>query len=147
MSSWTPPSNPSPAYQTLLGFAGAMKARDHTALLASFDDSAIIEILPKSLGRPPMDKPTYAEYIKGNWGKFKSFDLTIETVIEAGSIFTVHAASKGEAVSGAAWANEYIIIFQLTTPEAGGVPKIVSQKEFVDSAAMMKFIVEDAAKA
>ncbi|KAJ7145773.1 hypothetical protein C8R44DRAFT_863629 [Mycena epipterygia] len=66
-----------------------------------------------------------AELIKATWANFKNFELTIYEVIESGSTFIGHVAFKGESVSGTPWANEYILIVQLTTPTAG-LPKIVS---------------------
>lgn len=74
-----------------------------------------------------------------------SSQLTIYEVLEAGSAFTVHASTKGESVSGTPWANEYIFILHFGAPKADGLPKIISFKEFVDSAAVVKFFTDDAA--
>jgi ketosteroid isomerase-like protein len=71
--------------------------------------------------------------------------LTIYEVLEAGSAFTVHASTKGESVSGTPWANEYIFILHFGASKADGLPKIISFKEFVDSAAVVKFFTDDAA--
>ncbi|KAJ7145774.1 hypothetical protein C8R44DRAFT_689847 [Mycena epipterygia] len=142
---YTPPSNPSPTHQTFLAFVEAVQAKDHVALMTTFDDSAEIEVLPKSLARPKRDKAGYGEVIKMVWANFKDLEMTIYEVIEAGSAFTVHAASKGESISGTPWNNEYIFVIHFNTGTAGGLPKIVSLKEFVDSASMGKFFVADAA--
>ncbi|KAJ7437433.1 hypothetical protein B0H11DRAFT_2107144 [Mycena galericulata] len=147
MTSYTPPSNPSPTHQAFLAFVDAIQAKDHAAIMACYDDSAEVSILPGSLGQPKVDKPTYSESFGKGLANFKHLKLTLYEVIEAGSVFTVHAASKGESVSGTPWANEYIFILHFTAPKAGGLPKIVSLKEFVDSAAVAKFFSEDAAAA
>jgi ketosteroid isomerase-like protein len=68
-------------------------------------------------------------------------------VIEAGSALTVHGSTKGKSVSGTPFANEYIFIvhFAAAPLTTGSLPKIKSLKEFVDSAAVMRFFAEDRA--
>ncbi|KAJ7114921.1 hypothetical protein C8R44DRAFT_795056 [Mycena epipterygia] len=123
--SYTPLSNPNPTHQTFLVFVEALQAKDHVALMAAFDDSAEIEVLPKSLAWPKRDKASYGELIKAVWANFKHLETTIYEVIEGGSTFTAHGASKGQSISGTPWANEYIFVIHFNTPgTAGGLPKI-----------------------
>ncbi|KAJ6489649.1 hypothetical protein C8R47DRAFT_1320203 [Mycena vitilis] len=150
MPTYTRPTNPSPTHQALLAWVDAVQSNDPAAMLACYDDSAevSIQVLPASMGLPKMNKAAYADPLRKNLANYKKYiKMTLYEVIEAGSAITVHAASEGESVSGTPWKNEYILIFHFTQPSDGNLPKIVSFKEFMDSAAVQKFFAEDAAKA
>ncbi|KAJ7665034.1 hypothetical protein DFH06DRAFT_1186432 [Mycena polygramma] len=149
MSTYTPPANPSPTHQAFLAWVDAVQSNDHATILACYDDSAnvSVQVLPASIGLPKMDKAAYSDLFRKSLANFKYIKMTLYEIIEAGSAFTVHAASEGESVSGTPWKNEYIFIIHFTPPSDGCLPKIVSFKEFVDSAAVQKFYAEDAAKA
>ncbi|KAJ6454281.1 hypothetical protein DFH09DRAFT_881785, partial [Mycena vulgaris] len=147
---YTSPVNPSPTYQAFLKFVDALKANDHAGIMACYTDSpdVSVQLLLASMGQPKMDRATYSDFSAKGLANFKSLkwapaQITLHEVIEAGSTFTVHASSVGESVSGTPWADEYILIIHFTEPIEGGLPKIASVKDFVDSAAVMKFFVDD----
>ncbi|KAF8164245.1 hypothetical protein K438DRAFT_1858072, partial [Mycena galopus ATCC 62051] len=130
------PENASPARQTLQIWMDAMQRRDVTSL---------IQLLPTTLGRPKMNKAVYSEAFRAGVAQLKP--VQFDEVIDAGTVFTLRAASNGQSVSGTPWAFEYIFIVRLTEPKDSGAPKIVSMMEFVDSAEVQKFFVaEQAAK-
>lgn len=151
--SFVPPSTPSPYLRAFFAYVDALHAWDFDRLMQCFDESLEHRILPKSLGRPVLNKRQYGEYFKGTMPLFVKFRLTIHEVIEAGHRMTVHASSKGESIAGAPYANEYTMIIHFTpapislTPgEDPPLPKMMLVKEYVDSAASQKFFIEERAK-
>ncbi|KAJ6534279.1 hypothetical protein B0H19DRAFT_1185675 [Mycena capillaripes] len=117
--------------------------------LACCDDFSefSVQLLPTTLGRPKMNKAMYSESFRAGVAQLKPVTVQFDEVIDAGTVFTLRAASNGQSVSGTPWAFEYIFIVGLTEPKDGGAPKIVSMMEFVDSAEVQKFFVaEQAAK-
>ncbi|KAJ6489671.1 hypothetical protein C8R47DRAFT_1071510 [Mycena vitilis] len=147
MSTYTPPANPSQTQQAFL--VDAIQTNHHATIMACYADSAdvSVQVLPATMGVPKMDRAAYSDLFRKGLANFKRFKMTLYEVIEAGSAFTVHAASEGESVAGTPWRNEYMFIIHFTPPSDGNLPKIISLKEFVDSAAVQKFYAEDAAKA
>ncbi|KAF7345519.1 hypothetical protein MVEN_01570500 [Mycena venus] len=145
--SYTHPANPTPTQQALRMWMEAMEKRDVEAVIASFDDSFSIQILPTTLGQPKMDKATYSAAFRQAIQHFKSLTVTFGDVFEAGTVYTLRVAAKGESALGTPWTNEYIFILAFTSPKDGSLPKIASQLEFVDSAAFQNFYAaEQAAK-
>ncbi|KAF5385845.1 hypothetical protein D9615_002328 [Tricholomella constricta] len=143
------PKSPSPQVQTLLAYCDALNEWDLDQVAAVFDDSLEHHILPKSLGRPVLNKKQYLTYFAGVMPLFKSFHLTLHEVIEAGNVITVHGSSAGDSATGAPYKNEYMLIIHFAAPKEGGdgLPKISRVKEFVDSSAVTKFFTEERAKA
>ncbi|KAF8959946.1 hypothetical protein BDZ97DRAFT_1598129, partial [Flammula alnicola] len=148
---YTVPASPSPNLRTFLAYVAAMEAWEFSDVMACFDEALEHRILPKSLGRPVLNKRQYGEYLKGVMPLFKIFKVTIHEVIEADNKMTVHFSAGGESVTGAPYGNEYIIILHFVpSPESEGphaLPKIRFVKEFVDSAFSSKFFTEERAKA
>ncbi|TFK45090.1 hypothetical protein BDQ12DRAFT_674104 [Crucibulum laeve] len=152
---FTVPPNPSPNMRTFLAYLKALNTWDYDACMAVFDNSLEHRILPKSLGRPVLNKKQYGEYFKGLMPTFSGIEFSIHEVIETPDKMTVHASSKGSSTLGTPYNNEYILILHFTSPptvtpssEASGewTPKIKLVKEFVDSAVSIKFFTEDRAK-
>ncbi|KAF8186136.1 hypothetical protein K438DRAFT_1936843 [Mycena galopus ATCC 62051] len=139
------PENASPARQTLQIWMDAMQRRDVDTCLACCDDSDefSVQLLPMTLGRPKMNKAMYSEAFRTGVAQLKPVTVHFDEVIDAGTVFTLRAASNGQSVSGTPWAFEYIFIVRLTEPKDGGAPKIVSMMEFVDSAEVQKFFVAE----
>ncbi|TFK33563.1 hypothetical protein BDQ12DRAFT_637405 [Crucibulum laeve] len=152
---FTPPLNPSPNMRTFLAYLKALNTWDYDECMAVFDDSLEHWILPKSLGRPVLNKKQYGEYFKVLMPTFSGIEFSIQDIIETADKMTVHASSKGTSTLGTPYNNEYILILHFTSPliatpssEASGewTPKIKLLKEFVDSAVSIKFFTEDRAK-
>ncbi|KAG5636669.1 hypothetical protein H0H81_007231 [Sphagnurus paluster] len=145
-SSYTPSDSPSPNIKTTLALINAYNEWDASKLSAVLDDSLEFQILPKSLGRPVSTKAEYLDNFEKNvQPMFKRFHLTIHDLVETDSAV---ASSEGESVTGAPYANEYVIFLYFVPPKEGGdgLPKISMVKEFVDSARSVKFFTEERAR-
>lgn len=73
--SFVPPSSPSPNLQTLLAYCDALNEWNFEKVMAVFDDTLEHRILPKSLGRPVLNKKQYSEYFGGVMPLFKKFHV------------------------------------------------------------------------
>ncbi|KAG6813765.1 hypothetical protein H0H92_007717 [Tricholoma furcatifolium] len=147
--SFTPPDSPSPNLQTLLAYRDALNDWNIDKIAPLFDESLEHHILPKSLGRPVLDKKQYLTYFAKIMPLFKSFHFTLHEVIEAGDVITVHGSSIGESATGAPYNNETIVVLHFGEPDDGGyeLPRMTMVKEFVDSSSVLKFFTEERAKA
>lgn len=70
------PADPSPNLRTLLAYVAGLEAWDLARIIAPFGDSLEHHILPKSLGRPVLNKRQYTEYMAGVIPLFKSFKVS-----------------------------------------------------------------------
>jgi len=115
--------------------------------MSFMDDSLEHRILPKSLGRPVLNKKLYGEYLGGLLPVFKTYKMTLHEVIEAGDTIVVHASASGLSMADTTFTNEYNITMHFVPPENGeGLPKITFVKEFVDSENIVKFFAEEREK-
>jgi len=135
--------------QAFLAYTDALNAWDLERILHAFDDTLEHRILPKSLGRPVLNRKQYTTYITGIYPLFKWFHVAIHEVTESKDVLTVHASATGEGASGAPYANEIIMIIHFVPPKEGedGLPKMALVKEFVDSTLVTKFFKEERAHA
>ncbi|KAG5652914.1 hypothetical protein H0H81_003114 [Sphagnurus paluster] len=146
---YAPPECPSPNIQTTLAFLRGFNDWDVEKLSATFDESLVYHVLPKSLGRSPRSKEEFVAYYRQIViPLFKRFHVTVHELVEEGSAVIFHASSVGESVFGTPYANEYMISLHFVPPKEGGdgLPKISVVKEFVDSAFSGKFFSEEFAK-
>jgi hypothetical protein len=74
--SFVPPSTPSPYLQAFFAYVDAMHAWDFDRVMQCFDESLEHRILPKSLGRPVLNKRQYGEYFKGTMPLFVKFRVS-----------------------------------------------------------------------
>ncbi|KAE9405339.1 hypothetical protein BT96DRAFT_852953, partial [Gymnopus androsaceus JB14] len=157
---YVPPSSSdrSPNLQTALAFIEACNNwysnPDGTVAVEQtldlFDESLQHLVLPKSLQRPALNKNDYTVYFTGMLHLLKGFKATVHEVIEstAGNSVVIHASSVGLGVSGAPYANEYMLVFHMIPSNDPGVlPKILSVKEFVDSKLSVDFFQEERRRA
>ncbi|RDB25161.1 hypothetical protein Hypma_007986 [Hypsizygus marmoreus] len=148
-NTFVPPSSPSPNLQTFLAYCDALNHWDYDKVMAVFDETLEHRILPKSLGRPVLNKAQYSAYFAGVMPLFKRLHITLHEVVEAKDVITVHATSTGESATGVPYLNESMLILHFAPPKDGGdgLPKICFVKEYMDSATVLKFFTEERAKA
>ncbi|KAG5636051.1 hypothetical protein H0H81_009247 [Sphagnurus paluster] len=149
-STYVPPEYPSPIIQTTLAFIQAYNEWDINKISAVYDDSLAHYLLPKSLGRPVVNKQEYLNNFENAvMPLFKRFHITVHEIAETvGDVVTIHASCLGESIFGAPYVNEYMVFLHFVPPKEGGdgLPKISMVKEFVDSSVMNKFFPEERAK-
>lgn len=63
-SSWVRPQNPSPNLKVALAYLSALEQCDERKLMDTFDDTLEHRILPKSLGRPVLNKEHFGNYFQ-----------------------------------------------------------------------------------
>lgn len=90
--SFTPPENPSPNLQAVIAYVAARNATQSAVAQSSAKSLALIEdcfadnlehrIIPKSLGRPVLNKKQYIEYLAGLPGIFKTFHVSSHLLTE-----------------------------------------------------------------
>ena len=73
---FVPPSTPSPYLRAFFAYVDAMHAWDFDRVMQCFDESLEHRILPKSLGRPVLNKRQYGEYFKGTMPLFVKFRVS-----------------------------------------------------------------------
>ena len=81
MASFVPPPSPSPYLRTLLAYCDAAKELDHAKMMDLFDDNLQYYMLPKSLGKPVMNKEQYAETLTGLLSPFKALRVSFTVII------------------------------------------------------------------
>ena len=76
---YTPPEDPSPNLQALLSYVDARNdwATDTARIMDHFDESLEHRIVPKSLGRPVLNKRQYGEYIHGLLSFIKTYSVYV----------------------------------------------------------------------
>ncbi|KAF9012705.1 hypothetical protein BDQ17DRAFT_720999 [Cyathus striatus] len=120
---------------------------DNDAVLDCFDDSLEHRILPKSIGRPVLNKKQYGDYFRGIISFFKEIRIGLFEVVEAGDKMTIHGSGTGESITGTPYKNEFMIIMHFTSPAPNGETKICLVKEFVDGMSTVKFFTDERTKA
>ncbi|PBK86980.1 hypothetical protein ARMGADRAFT_1168862 [Armillaria gallica] len=140
---YTPPRHPSPNLRTLLAY---VDARNHLApdIMKFFHATLEHRYLPKSLGRPVLNRRQYGEYISQLQPMFASFRMTLHQVIETGDTIVYHATAVGESVCGVPYDNEYMSTVQFVVGDYG--PQICYVKEYVDSKKTTEFFKEHRAR-
>lgn len=78
---YSPPVSPSPNLQTVLAYVNARNENDADKIMSCMDDSLEHRILPKSLGRPVLNKGHYAEYLGGLLPVFKRYKVGIHSAL------------------------------------------------------------------
>ncbi|ESK97212.1 hypothetical protein Moror_17868 [Moniliophthora roreri MCA 2997] len=148
---YTRPPNPSPNLQTVFAFIDACnewtKTRSVERTMVLFDDTLEHRILPNSLARPVLNKKQYAEYTGGLLQRIKSYKISLHGVVESGDTIVIHTTSVGEGFNGTSFSGEEMTTFRFVPPaEQGGLPRICSVKEFVDSRSTYQFFLEERRK-
>jgi len=134
MSVTAAPADPTPNVRTVIAHLEGLAEWNFDKTFAQLDDAIEHLTLPKSLGRPILNKKQYAEYFTQIMPMYKPFKVNIEELVESGNVVVVHATWKGFSGSGCPYSDEYMVIFHLTPGTDGdGLPKIIRVKEFVDS--------------
>ncbi|TCD64009.1 hypothetical protein EIP91_004677 [Steccherinum ochraceum] len=137
------PNTPSLQLQAFLRWADAMTVKqDPVALAASVTEDFQYQSLPKSTGLPARDKASFVEYASSLMAMMSDFKSDIHEVIETDDTITVHASGQATSITGALYANEYIIIVHVAK-QADGEYKLSSMKEFVDSKGMTEFMAAE----
>ncbi|KIK69015.1 hypothetical protein GYMLUDRAFT_35054 [Collybiopsis luxurians FD-317 M1] len=150
-----PPDDRSPNLQTALAFIDARnlwvgEGPDGVdQMLSLFDDNLEHRILPQSLCRPVLSKNQYRDYVRGLLQFIREYKVSLHEVIESNeNSIIIHASSVGTGVSGAAFANEYMLVLHFkASEEPGKLPRICSVKEFVDSKVTAEFFQEERRRA
>lgn len=72
---YNPGPSPSPNALVIQSYIAALEEWDLEAIMSRFDETLQHQILPKSLGQPPMDKATYREYFKSVMPLFEKLEV------------------------------------------------------------------------
>ena len=100
------------------------------AIMAYRAPDCITQILPASLGRPPMNNEQYLAYFAPIMPAFKNFHVTVKHTIvdEEARNVVMHAHSTATTELGD-YSNEYMLVLYMTVDGT----KLVRFEEFVDS--------------
>lgn len=100
------------------------------AIMANRAPDCITQILPASLGRPPMDNERYLAYFAPIMPAFKNFHVTVKHTIvdEEARNVVMHAHSTATTELGD-YSNEYMLVLHMTVDGT----KLVRFEEFLDS--------------
>ena len=100
------------------------------AIMACRAPNCIHQVLPASLGRPPLNNEQYLAYFTPIMPAFKNFHLTVKNTIvdEEARKVVLHASSTATTDLGD-YSNEYMLVLQMA--EDG--TKVVRVDEFLDS--------------
>ncbi|KAJ7262887.1 hypothetical protein C8J57DRAFT_1470865 [Mycena rebaudengoi] len=121
--------------QLILDIYGCVNRNDIEGLSAFLADDYAMQVLPASLGLPPMNKEQFLQAVSRMSTLFPNLTFhEPEEVIVADNVIVAHMKADGS--NGAAtYSNEYMYIFRLN---ADG--KVVSVKEFLDAKAVEKLM-------
>ncbi|KAJ7207345.1 hypothetical protein C8J57DRAFT_1734173 [Mycena rebaudengoi] len=121
--------------QLILDIYGCVNRKDIEGLSAFLADDYAMQVLPASLGLPPMNKEQFLQAVSRMSTLFPNLTFhEPEEVIVADNVIVVHMKADGSN-DAATYSNEYMYIFRLN---ADG--KVVSVKEFLDAKAVEKLM-------
>ncbi|KIJ51378.1 hypothetical protein M422DRAFT_158316 [Sphaerobolus stellatus SS14] len=126
------PANPSPQLQVVLQWLDAWKTLNVDNVLPTLADDYKHQVLPKSLGRPMLNREEFTQNYRAVLPLYSYFEVCANELIEVPGKIFVHAMSSGKSTTGAPYNNEYCLTFYLVNQD-DGLPKISYLKEFVDS--------------
>jgi len=109
--SFVPPPTPSPYLRAFFAYVDAMHAWDFDRVMQCFDESLEHRILPKSLGRPVLNKRQYGEYFKGTMPLFVKFRVSASSSVYRNVELIIRTAGF----------LPWTIFFFLATPTACGL--------------------------
>ncbi|TCD70554.1 hypothetical protein EIP91_002900 [Steccherinum ochraceum] len=108
-------------------------SHDADALAAVLTDDYTHIFLPKSLGLPSYDKPSFIEYAQNVlMPLLTEYNTTIHEVIQTEDKVVVHSTSIGRASTGHTYTSEIMVIAHVV-PDLDGEYKIKAFSEFADS--------------
>ncbi|KAK0516664.1 hypothetical protein JMJ35_001267 [Cladonia borealis] len=107
------------------------------AVMAYRAPDCIMQILPASLGRQPMNNEQYLAYFTSIMPELRNFHVTVKNTIvdEEARKVAMHASSTATTDLGD-YSNEYMLVLHMT--EDG--KKVVRGEEFVDSKRSTDFL-------
>ncbi|TCD64345.1 hypothetical protein EIP91_004214 [Steccherinum ochraceum] len=141
--------NPSLKLQVVLRWIDAfVMSRDTTALAECISEDYKYQMLPKSLGRPQLDRESFLVHAEDVIKRVANFEATVLEVIENADSVILHATSTAISIgaTNAPFANEYAFIAHVAA-QADGSYKVASVKEFVDSKVLVDVITRQGRKA
>ncbi|KAJ7207344.1 hypothetical protein C8J57DRAFT_1403296 [Mycena rebaudengoi] len=118
--------------QLILDMFACANRNDFEGLSALLADDYAMQVLPASLGVPPMNKERFIQGFTKMSTLFPNLKFhEPEEVIVADNTVIVHMKASGSNDAGATYSNELIHIFRLN-----GDGKVASLKEFMDAKAV-----------
>ncbi|KAJ7262888.1 hypothetical protein C8J57DRAFT_1334072 [Mycena rebaudengoi] len=122
--------------QLILDLFACLNRKDIEGLPAFLADDYAMQVLPSSLGVPPMNKEQFLQAVSRMSTLFPNLKFhEPEEVIVADNAVIVHIKASGSNDAGATYNNEYIHIFRLN-----GDGKVASLKEFLDAKVVEKLM-------